>query len=89
MTWYGLPEMLYGGKCDVTLAARVAVVREAHHASHPAPGLVAHPLPAPLQSIGGQPYVYRDPAQAPIDPPYKAAVALKKQNLLAHEESLS
>ena len=32
----------------------------------------------PLMDIDGQKYVYREPTQKPIDPPYKTALAMKR-----------
>ncbi|XP_035233092.1 putative tRNA (cytidine(32)/guanosine(34)-2'-O)-methyltransferase, partial [Stegodyphus dumicola] len=40
----------------------------------------------PLQLDADKEYVYHEPTQAPIDPPYKEAVMLKRQNKLAKPE---
>ncbi|CAL1295832.1 unnamed protein product [Larinioides sclopetarius] len=40
----------------------------------------------PLQLNEGKDYVYLPPTQAPIDPPYKEAIMLKRQNKLAKPE---
>ncbi|KFM82922.1 putative ribosomal RNA methyltransferase 1, partial [Stegodyphus mimosarum] len=40
----------------------------------------------PLQLVADKEYVYHEPTQAPIDPPYKEAVMLKRQNKLAKPE---